>query len=173
MFMKFLAISPVIVLMSCASLTEEACRTGDWENIGFNDGTRGRYETYLNDHRNACGDYGIAPNSAAWLRGRIEGLKQYCTPLNSYLAGRGGDVLNAVCPASQMTELKLANFYGVLFYEIGEEIDTLEVEKAEIVVILAGTPSPEVIVFLTSRLSAINDQIFELRIAQLDFAVQP
>lgn len=173
MFMKFLTISPVILLMSCASLTEEACRTGDWESIGFNDGVRGRYETYLNQHREACGDYGIAPNSAAWLLGRVEGLKQYCTPLNSYLSGRQGAELNAVCPASQVTELKLANFYGVRFYEIGEEIDALEEEKIEILLILAGDPSEEVIPFLTARISDINELLFELKIAQLDFAVLP
>ncbi len=173
MFMKFLTISPVILLMSCASLTEEACRTGDWESIGLNDGVRGRYETHLNQHREACGEYGIAPNSGAWLLGRVEGLKQYCTPLNSYLSGRQGAELNAVCPASQVTELKLANLYGLRFYEIGEEITALEEEKVEILLLLAGDPSDEVIAFLTTRISDINELLFKLKVAQLYFDVRP
>jgi len=61
MFMKFLAASPLVFLMSCASLNEEACRSGDWATIGYNDGTRGRAESYITEHREACGEFGITP----------------------------------------------------------------------------------------------------------------
>ncbi|NNJ66772.1 MAG: DNA repair protein, partial [Boseongicola sp.] len=31
----------LLTLAACASLSEETCRAGDWEQIGFQDGTRG------------------------------------------------------------------------------------------------------------------------------------
>ena len=33
------------LLASCATLSEEACRQGDWRGIGYVDGTEGRLET--------------------------------------------------------------------------------------------------------------------------------
>ncbi|OUS07525.1 hypothetical protein A9Q96_06345 [Rhodobacterales bacterium 52_120_T64] len=138
MFKKFLAISPVVFLMSCASLSEEACRSGDWGAIGYNDGVRGRAENYISEHREACGEYGIAPNTAVWLRSRIEGLKQYCTPDNAYSVGRHGSELNNVCPTNQSSDLRLANFFGLRYYEIGREIDALDDEVDDIRLTLAS-----------------------------------
>ena len=147
MYMKFLAISPVVFLMSCASLSEEACRTGDWASIGYNDGMRGRAQSYINEHREACSEYGISPNTTEWLTARIEGLKQYCTVDNAYTVGRRGSELNNVCPAPQLSELRLANFYGLRYYEIDREIDALKDEIDDIERILAtdftGDLTPE------------------------------
>lgn len=137
MLNKFLIMSPVVFLMSCASLSEEACKTGDWESIGYNDGVRGRSESYINEHREACGEFGITPNTSVWLRARAEGLKQYCTPTNAYNIGRRGNDLNPVCPAQGLSDLRLANFFGLRYYEIDQEIDALTDEKENIEFILA------------------------------------
>lgn len=144
MLKKFLVMSPVVFLMSCASLSEEACRTGDWETIGYNDGVRGRSEAYINEHREACGEFGISPNTAVWLRARLEGLKVYCTPTNAYDIGRSGDELNPVCPETGLSELKLANFYGIRYYEIDQEIDALKDEIDKIELLIAALAPEEV-----------------------------
>ena len=171
MFMKTLAVSSLVFLAACASLSEEACRTGDWESIGYNDGVRGRYESYINEHREACSEYGIAPNTAVWLRGRIEGLKQYCTPDNAYTVGRRGNELNNVCPTTQISELRLANFFGLRYYEIDREIDALESEVAEIQIILAtnfiGELTPEQLQLQNFYLSQIID--LQKSIRELEF----
>jgi hypothetical protein len=174
MFMKTLAVSSLVILAACASLSEEACRTGDWESIGYNDGVRGRAESYINEHREACAEYGIAPNTAVWLRGRIEGLKQYCTPDNAYTVGRRGNELNNVCPTTQLSELRLANFFGLRYYEINREIDALEDEVDEIELILVtnftGDLTPEQIQLQNFYLSQIID--LQRSIRQLEFELR-
>ena len=159
MFKKFLVMSPILFLMSCASLTEEACRTGNWESIGYKDGANGRSESYINEHRDACDDFGIYPDTARWLRGRIEGLRQYCTVENAYSIGRRGDELNNVCPQTQVSDLRLANFYGIRYYEIRQEIEVLEDEITDIWRILAtdftGELTPEQLSLKISYLSRI------------------
>lgn len=180
MFMKFLAISPVVLLMSCASLNEEACRSGDWATIGYNDGVRGRAEGYINEHRETCGEYGITPNTSVWLRGRIEGLKQYCTQDNAYSVGRNGRDLNNVCPAYQVSDLRLANFFGLRYYEIDQEIDALTEEVSEIQFILAtqfkGELTPEQLQlqnFYLSQLIDTRENLHALELEQLKYAALP
>ncbi len=171
MFMKTLAVSSLVFVAACASLNEEACRTGDWGTIGYNDGVRGRAESYINEHREACGEYGIAPNTAVWLRGRIEGLKQYCTPDNAYSVGRRGSELNNVCSTAQLSELRLANFFGLRYYEIAREINALEDEISEIELILltnfTGDLTLEQIQLQNFYLSQIIDMQKSIR--ELDF----
>ncbi|MHA1128730.1 MAG: DUF2799 domain-containing protein [Alphaproteobacteria bacterium] len=171
MFMKALAVSSLVFIAACASLNEDACRTGDWESIGYNDGVRGRSESYINEHREACSEYGIAPNTAVWLRGRIEGLKQYCTPDNAYTVGRRGNELNNVCSPPQLSELRLANFFGLRYYEIDREIDALEDEVSEIQINLAtnfiGELTPEQLQLQNFYLSQIID--LQRSIRKLEF----
>lgn len=171
MLRKLLPLAPVLFLMSCASLNEDACRTGDWEGIGFRDGTNGRLTSYISEHREACGEYGIAPNSAAWLRGRIEGLKQYCTPDNAYWVGRRGSELAPVCSAAQSSDLRLANFYGMRYHEIDSEIDFLEDQMDELLTRLSEDFSGE----LTAEQNELQRFFFtevrslEQRIRALEF----
>lgn len=180
MSMKTLAISSLVFLTACASLSEEACRTGDWGTIGYNDGVRGRAESYINEHREACSEYGISPNTSVWLRSRIEGLKQYCTPDNAYTVGRRGRELNNVCPTTQLSELRLANFFGLRYYEIDREIDALRDEREEIRLILAtnfiGDLTPEQLQlqnFYLSQLIDLRRSIRELRRELVKYAALP
>lgn len=131
MFKKFLVVSPLLLIMSCASLSEDSCRAENWGAIGFNDGKNGRLESYINQHREACADYGITPDVTTWLKTRVEGLKHYCTPENAYSVGRRGRDLSPVCETNE-SNLRLANFYGQRYYEISEEIDDIDDEMDEI-----------------------------------------
>lgn len=179
MLTKFLAISPVILLMSCASLSEDACRGGNWNAIGFNDGENGRSQGYISEHSEACAEYGITPDSAAWLRGRIEGLKQYCTRPNAYTIGRHGSDLRPVCNNDQ-AGLRLANFYGMRYYEIGREISTLEREENDLLHKVendfTGELTPEqreLQRFHLSRIRQINREIRDLEWEKQKYAQLP
>ncbi len=116
---------PLLTLLSCASISEEQCRAGDWGAIGLRDGQAGRNLDYINSHFKACAEVGVTPNKSQWLAGRAQGLPQYCTPENAYDLGRDGRSLNNVCPVPQARLLDRANSWGQEYYDIGQEKDEL------------------------------------------------
>lgn len=168
MLPKLAAVSSLIFVTACASLSEDSCRTGNWESIGYSDGVAGRSQTYIEQHREACAEYGIAPDTTKWLRARIEGLKQYCTRPNAYEQGRRGNDLNPVCSSDQ-SGLQLANFYGMRYHEITRDIDRLDNERDELLRKLAhefnDVMTPEMVErkrFYLSRVRRINSEIRDL-----------
>jgi hypothetical protein len=116
------------LLASCATLSEEACRQGDWRGIGYVDGTEGRLETHIQRHAEACAALGITPDVVRWREGRTEGLRLYCRPEQAYLIGRDGGALNPVCQGHDLDALAAAYERGRRYYDLGVEIDQLEVE---------------------------------------------
>lgn len=114
-----------LCLGACASLSEDECRNGDWQNIGYLDGVQGEGPEKLAEHREACTRYGIAPDLAAYSAGRDAGLQLFCTPRNGFRYGSRGSIYQGVCPAN----LELA-FIGA--YEQGHELHTHELAVSEI-----------------------------------------
>jgi hypothetical protein len=116
------------LLASCATLSEEACRQGDWRGIGYVDGTEGRLETHVQRHAEACSGLGITPDVARWREGRAEGLRLYCRPERAYRIGREGRTFNPVCEGHDLGALATAYERGRRYYDLGMEIDRLETE---------------------------------------------
>ena len=127
-----LALAPLAFLAACASLSETECRSGNWFEIGRDDGSNGRAASFIREHAKACNDFGIAPNAGAWRKGREEGLKTYCTRRNAYDIGARGRTLSNVCPASRQSALEDANDRGRTWHRIGREIAQTRSEIAEI-----------------------------------------
>ena len=166
----FVAVLPL--LASCASLSEDSCRVGDWSSIGYRDGANGQLVSYINQHREACADYGIEPDADVWARARAEGLKEYCTPANVYNLGRRGREMNPVCRENTQG-LQLANFYGLRYYEISEEIDDLEDEiddaRRRLATEFTGTAlTPEQIAMQQSLWSQIRKNQRDIRRLERD-----
>ncbi len=130
------------LVASCASLSEEACRVGDWQGIGYRDGAAGRDSSYVANHAEACGKIGIAPDLAAWKEGRVAGLRQYCTPRNAYKVGQRGSALNPVCQGYDLGQLERANAQGRRYHEVDMEMSRVQFEidqnNAEIDNLLEG-----------------------------------
>lgn len=118
----------LLALGSCAPVTEEECRGGDWNKIGFEDGRNGHYTTRFDDIAETCGDFGVAAQKAPYLAGREAGLKLYCTPENLYQEGRRGREFRGVCPPKLNQSLRFAYNHGQNYYEIGEKIAGYERE---------------------------------------------
>jgi len=78
-------------------MKKEECLTADWYNIGFEDGTRGYKVSRITNHRKACSKYDIVPNLDLYVRGRDQGLIEYCTAYNGYNLGLKGRPYNDVC----------------------------------------------------------------------------
>ena len=85
-------------LAACATLSPEQCRVVDWREQGFRDGRNGAADSRLNGHAESCAKAGIVPDGAAWLAGRAEGLRLYCTPEQGYREGVEGRIYSNVCP---------------------------------------------------------------------------
>lgn len=95
---RFAVITLFALLAGCASLSEQDCLRGDWQQVGFRDGQTGRPPERLDSHRKACEPYGVTPQEAAYRAGRERGLNFYCTPANGLAAGRRGEHYAGVCP---------------------------------------------------------------------------
>lgn len=119
-------------LASCASISPEQCRAGDWRGIGISDGENGRSESYVSRHQDACGKVGIVPDVAAWNAGREIGLERYCTPQNAYRIGRDGTELSNQCTGPSVSELNAANIKGRKYHAINREISNLRTRSNDI-----------------------------------------
>ena len=110
----------VLVGAGCASLDRAQCVNADWRAIGLEDGPQGRPLERLGDHRRACAEHGVAPQTDAWLAGHAEGLKSFCTSTRGYNAGRAGHAYSGACPEGPMAASFLAG------YRKGRELHDLE-----------------------------------------------
>ncbi len=86
-------------LSGCASMNANECLVGDWEAIGFEDGSRGHTTDRLGVHRKACAKHGVAPDFAAYRAGREQGLLEFCQPTRGFNLGESGWRYNGVCNA--------------------------------------------------------------------------
>jgi len=89
-----------LLIAGCAgkpTVSENQCRAGDWQTIGYGDGMAGFASTRLLMHQEACGEFGIVPVREQYLAGWEEGLFTYCTADNGFQIGQRGGALNRVC----------------------------------------------------------------------------
>ena len=86
-------------LFGCASMNKSECLVSDWQMIGYEDGARGYGTERLARHRKACAKHAVAPDLAAYQRGRSQGLQEYCQPTKGFVLGSSGARYGGVCPA--------------------------------------------------------------------------
>jgi len=68
----------LMLLTSCASLSEKDCKNANWQDIGRKDGLRGSSSDRLASHREACAEYGISPVDSEYQSGFSVGNNEYC-----------------------------------------------------------------------------------------------
>ncbi len=123
----------LLLITGCSTLSEEQCRLGDWQAVGYQDGVNGRDPMYLSKHLDACTDYGISPDKKAYSLGRDEGLKQFCTYDNGLSFGKSNRGYANVCPAELAKDFlrgyekgkKVAKVQEEI-YQVSSDIRTLE-----------------------------------------------
>jgi len=108
----------ILVLAGCSTMSKEECLVSDWQAVGFEDGARGYSADRIGQHRKACADYGIAPDLAAYRRGRDEGLEHFCTPQNGFNLGSSGGAYAGVCPESLAAEFSTAYAEGRRLHDL-------------------------------------------------------
>ena len=118
LFLSALLTAGLASLSACATISEDACVAGDWEGIGFTDGTQGRSRARLADISKTCAKYNITPDRSAYLRGLEEGLQRHCTPENGFRRGRQGDGVNNECTVRGFADYADAHAAGFTEYRI-------------------------------------------------------
>lgn len=126
MRLSVLLVAAACALTGCATLNESECRSADWYQLGIRDGTGGYPRSRLEDHRKACGEYGMSADDAQWKEGYETGLLDYCTVENGYKVGRGGGYYSRVCPAQSEPEFVAAYDLGKETYDVEREIADLD-----------------------------------------------
>ena len=76
--MRALIILPILFLSACTSLSKEQCVAGQWYDMGYTDGIKGRLRTQFNDYAKACHSYGVTPSLIDYDMGRERGLVDFC-----------------------------------------------------------------------------------------------
>lgn len=133
----------MLVLGACASLNESDCQQGDWEQIGFQDGQRGRPLSRLEDHAKACLAYGIQPAELPYRAGRERGLNFYCTPANGLAVGRRGEGYAGVCPEWAESNFQAAYNVGRDIYVARQRLERVEQDQRMIEARLAAARTRE------------------------------
>lgn len=115
-------------LSGCASLSESQCLAGDWQTVGYRDGTNGQDPSALLKHQNACVKHGVTPDRQAYLAGWDRGILQYCQPRNGFALGERGASFPHLCPDTVVDLFEAAYHDGRRIYLARAEIRRLERE---------------------------------------------
>lgn len=125
-----LALGAILVLgVGCAakpSVTENQCRAGDWQTIGYRDGAAGVDSARLLKHQEACGEYAIVPDRNLYLTGWQQGVRNYCTADNGFQQGLHGRALNRVCRADLRAAYASAHADGRQLYVARRDVNRLQ-----------------------------------------------
>lgn len=150
-----------LFIVGCASkptVSEYQCRAGDWETIGYRDGTSGFGETRLLAHQEACGEFSIVPDRELYRQGHARGLASYCTADNGYQAGLSGKNLNRYCAQELREPFASAHADGYTLYvarrdvrEIHAELEQLEVRLSEVRQEIVGVTTAQLLPDLTTE----------------------
>ena len=165
-----IAIALLFGLAACASVSREECLAGNWEEIGFRDGTNGQFSSYIQQHVKACQKVEVTPDPVAWERGRQRGLPAYCVPQKAYQVGRSGWSIREVCPAAQMPALRAANEKGKRYHEIEDEIRQIRTQIDQSQRLLIAEENPAVRAALVREQRSLNREINLLQLRQRPFA---
>ncbi len=100
----------------CASISKSDCEAGNWQELGFADGAKGKSGERLFKYTEKCSKYGISVDRQAYDLAYKNGLKTYCTVDNGFRRGAGGGTYNPVCSGELEREFRQGYERGVLAY---------------------------------------------------------
>ena len=87
------------VLSGCAVMSEEECRTTNWYDKGYSDGTQGVGSGMLAEYVDACRKV-VSVNQHEYMQGRREGAEVYCTNDNAFNLGTENAQISDICSVS-------------------------------------------------------------------------
>lgn len=121
-----LFILPIALLHGCATLSQTECRQADWEALGEADGALGYPPERIEEHREACAEYGLVPDQDAYARGRLAGLDRLCTVSGGLAHGRAGRNYQGVCPPGYEEDFYTGFQVGRRIHRVDAELEDTE-----------------------------------------------
>lgn len=85
------------VLTGCASISEDQCRVGNWDALGFKDGSNGITASRVSNYADECSSYDISVDTQLYLKGHAQGVENYCTPQRGFDRGESGSSFKNLC----------------------------------------------------------------------------
>ena len=113
----------IFLFCQCSTLTKEQCEKGDWQNIGFVDGKKGRPQDYINHHEKVCPISSQEKDN--YKKAHLLGLISFCTHQGGYLDGLDGLSFNNSCKGLNEKEFKNG-------YKKGRKLYLLKKRKSEL-----------------------------------------
>tara|TARA_R110002167_G_scaffold61898_5_gene174854 strand:- start:2858 stop:3496 length:639 start_codon:yes stop_codon:yes gene_type:complete len=120
------ATASVLVLGSCATMSEDQCLAGDWGQQGYADGRSGQPTSRLDAHTEACAKYGVIPDARTYYSAREDGLREYCTPARGFQVGREGSSYADVCPPQLEADFLPAYRDGQIVYAAEQALSSAQ-----------------------------------------------
>ncbi|CAN5271463.1 hypothetical protein BH10PSE4_BH10PSE4_28690 [soil metagenome] len=122
-------LAATLLLAGCETMSQDACRQGDWAGVGYKDGQAGRPRSRLDEHAKACGKAGVVPDAAPYFAARDQGLKLYCTPPRGFQEGRQGSGYAGVCPERAEGAFLIAYADGKLVHAAVSRLSQAESDR--------------------------------------------
>ena len=115
LYASCLAVS-ALALSSCATISEDECLAGGWEDIGFRDGENGKSQARLADYNTTCSKFSVSPDRSAYLRGYDQGLQLYCSYDRGFGRGSEGNSVQSKCQAFPESDYFIGYEQGLTGY---------------------------------------------------------
>ena len=112
-------------LSSCATISEDKCLAGNWQELGYRDGSNGAARDKASKIADTCAKYGVDLNFDAYLSGFSGGVQTYCTYERGFELGENGSSYNQICSGDLAADFAPGYDEGRAVYEIYRERKSL------------------------------------------------
>ena len=92
---------------------------GDWQELGFKDGSKGANIDRVHKYTNVCAEHGVSVQSSLYSKGYEQGLPLYCTHRRGLNSGTNRASFNQACTG--FIHYEQAYSEGRVVYEIERE----------------------------------------------------
>lgn len=123
---RLLVAGAAFALAGCASMSPSDCLTANWGDQGYKDARMGLAPTRIMEHRKACAEVGVIPDTAFYRQGWDQGVLEYCTPANAVTQGRAGRPYRSICPPQLEGPFVYWHQLGMNVYQAQRRVDDLD-----------------------------------------------
>lgn len=116
-------LAALAALSGCSTMSAKECVAADWRTVGYEDGATGYSGNRIADYRKSCAKHGVTPDLAEYQRGREQGLREFCKPINGFRVGARGRGYDGVCPAGLDAPFMEAYESGRQLYSLRSRVD--------------------------------------------------